>query len=68
MTALCILKMDLHDPEAFKEYMATAPQTVIQYGGRHFSRGGRTATLEGDENTVRSNSTPSRPQRLGTMS
>ena len=53
MTALCILKMDLHDPEAFKQYMATAPQTVIQYGGRHFSRGGRTVTLEGPENTVR---------------
>jgi uncharacterized protein (DUF1330 family) len=53
MTALCILKMDLHDPEAFKQYMANAPQTVIQYGGRHFSRGGRTATLEGPENTVR---------------
>ncbi len=45
--------MDLHDPEAFKEYMAIAPQTVIQYGGRHYSRGGQTATLEGPENTVR---------------
>jgi len=32
--------MDFHDVDAFKKYMANAPQTVIQYGGRHFSRGG----------------------------
>jgi hypothetical protein len=40
MVALCILQMDIHDMEAFKDYIAKAPQTVIQYGGRHFSRGG----------------------------
>ena len=54
MTAYVIADIDVHDAEAYREYVALVPGTVEPFGGRFVIRGGEHETLEGEW----------RPQRL----
>ena len=53
MSAYVIIQVKVTDPEAYKGYADRAPATIEMYGGTYLSRGGRTVTLEGEENTTR---------------
>jgi uncharacterized protein (DUF1330 family) len=46
--AYLIVESQVTDPEAFKRYMAAAPEVVKAFGGEYLVRGGRTQVLEGD--------------------
>ena len=46
--AYLIVESQITDPEAFKRYMAAAPEAVKAFGGAYLVRGGRTQVLEGD--------------------
>src|SRR5690348_4644918 len=48
MTAYVIADIDVHDPEAYREYVALVPDTLKPHGGRFIVRGGASETLEGD--------------------
>jgi uncharacterized protein (DUF1330 family) len=48
MTAYVIADIDVHDPEAYREYVALVPGTVEPFGGRFVVRGGEHETLEGE--------------------
>ena len=54
MTTYVIADIDIHDAEAYREYVALVPGTVEPFGGRFVIRGGEHETLEGEW----------RPQRL----
>jgi uncharacterized protein (DUF1330 family) len=47
MSAYVIAEVEIHDPEAYKEYLRQTPQTIAQYGGRFLARGGRAELLDG---------------------
>jgi uncharacterized protein (DUF1330 family) len=46
--AYIIVESQVTDPEAFKRYMAAAPEIVKAFGGEYLVRGGRMHVLEGD--------------------
>jgi uncharacterized protein (DUF1330 family) len=46
--AYLIVESQVIDPEAFKRYMAAAPDVVKAFGGEYLVRGGRSEVLEGD--------------------
>ena len=46
--AYLIVESQITDPEAFKRYMAAAPEAVKAFGGEYLVRGGRMQVLEGD--------------------
>ncbi len=46
--AYLVVESNISDPEAFKHYMAAAPDVVKAFGGEYLVRGGRMAVLEGD--------------------
>jgi uncharacterized protein (DUF1330 family) len=46
--AYLIVESSITDPEAFKGYMAAAPEVAKAFGGNYLVRGGRMAVLEGD--------------------
>lgn len=46
--AYLIVESNITDPEAFKQYMAAAPEIVKAFGGDYLVRGGRIEVLEGD--------------------
>ncbi|HLL17419.1 MAG TPA: DUF1330 domain-containing protein, partial [Rubrivivax sp.] len=46
--AYLIVESNITDPEAFKRYMAAAPEVVKAFGGEYLVRGGRMQVLEGD--------------------
>ncbi len=46
--AYLIVESKITDPEAFKRYMAAAPEVVKAFGGEYLVRGGRSEVLEGD--------------------
>ncbi len=48
MTADVIVEVDVHDPEAYREYAALVPATLRPHEGRFLVRGGAHETLEGD--------------------
>ena len=48
MPAYLICDIDVHDPEAYKEYAAQVPATLEPFEGRYLVRGGATEPLEGD--------------------
>jgi uncharacterized protein (DUF1330 family) len=48
VSAYVIVETNVHDPEAYKAYMAASPGTIEAFGGRFLVRGGELATLEGD--------------------
>ena len=43
-----ILEIEVVDAETYAEYVAQAPATVEQYGGRYLVRGGAVTPLAGD--------------------
>jgi uncharacterized protein (DUF1330 family) len=47
MTAYVIADIDVHDREAYQEYVALVPGTLEPYQGRFLVRGGQHETLEG---------------------
>lgn len=53
MPAYLIARVDAPNPALLKDYMATTPPIIAQYGGRFLARGGETVTLEGAEETRR---------------
>lgn len=46
-------RVDITDPEKYKDDMAVTPVLIAKYGGRFIVRGGETVTLEGPEETGR---------------
>ena len=47
-TTYLIVESRITDPEAFKRYMAVAPEAVRAFNGEYLVRGGRIEVLEGD--------------------
>lgn len=43
-----IARIDVTNPEPFKDYAAGATEAVNKYGGRYLARGGAYQALEGD--------------------
>ena len=52
-TVYLIVESQISDPEAFKAYLAAAPEAVKAFGGEYLVRGGRIEVLEGDWNPPR---------------
>lgn len=48
MPAYVIADIEIHDPEAYKEYAARVPATLEPFEGRYLVRGGASEVLEGD--------------------
>jgi uncharacterized protein (DUF1330 family) len=48
MTAYVVADIDVHDQEAYREYMALVPASLQPYGGRFLVRGGIHQTLDGE--------------------
>ena len=42
-----IARVDVHDPEAYKAYMAANGEPIARFGGRFIVRGGRHEVAEG---------------------
>lgn len=53
MAAYAIVDVEVHDPEAYREYTAQVPATLERYGGRFIVRGGVAETIEGAWNPQR---------------
>lgn len=53
MAAYLIAKVEVTDPEQYKQYIAATPGIIEKFGGRFIARGGETITLEGPEETRR---------------
>lgn len=48
MAAYVLAEIEITNPEGYKEYTATVPATIAQYGGKFLTRGGAVEVLEGD--------------------
>lgn len=48
MTAYVIADIDVHDAEAYREYVALVPGTIEPFGGRFIVRGGDHQSFEGE--------------------
>jgi uncharacterized protein (DUF1330 family) len=53
MAAYVIVDVEVHNPEAYREYTAQVPATLEPYGGRFIVRGGVAETIEGEWNPQR---------------
>ena len=53
MAAYLIARVDITDPDAYESYKTLAAAAIEKYEGRYLARGGRTETLEGDEESRR---------------
>lgn len=53
MPAYLIAQIDVTDWEQYKKYTAVTPGIIEQFGGRFLTRGGKTVTLEGPEESRR---------------
>ena len=53
MAGYIIARVNVTDPEKYKDYIAVTPGLIAKHGGRFIVRGGETATLEGPEETGR---------------
>ena len=53
MAGYIIARINVTDPEKYKDYTAVTPGLLAKHGGRFIVRGGETATLEGPEETGR---------------
>ena len=53
MAGYIIARVNVTDPEKYKDYTAVTPGLLAKHGGRFIVRGGETATLEGPEETGR---------------
>lgn len=47
MAVYMILEIEVTDPETYASYVAQAPATVAQYGGRYLVRGGAVTPVDG---------------------
>ena len=53
MAGYIIARVNVTDPEKYKDYTAVTPGLIAKYGGRFIVRGGEAVTLEGPEETGR---------------
>ena len=53
MEAYIIVRADIKDMEKYKEYLKIVPKIIESYGGKAIVRGGRTLTLEGNQENRR---------------
>jgi uncharacterized protein (DUF1330 family) len=53
MPAYIIARVQVTDPEQYKEYTKLTPAAIESCGGRFIVRGGKTVTLEGEPETRR---------------
>jgi uncharacterized protein (DUF1330 family) len=53
VAAYIVVRVDVRDWEAYREYMRHTPRVIRKFGGRFIARGGETVTLEGPEETLR---------------
>lgn len=53
MPAYIVVRVNVKNPEAYREYTLHSPRIVAQYGGRFIVRGGESVALEGPESTDR---------------
>jgi len=47
MAAYVMVNVEVHDPDAYRDYQRQVRDTLAQFGGRSVMRGGRAETLEG---------------------
>ncbi len=48
MTAYVIVDIEVHNPEAYRDYLALITPTVAQCGGRYLVRGAESEVISGD--------------------
>ncbi len=53
MPAYLLIRVNVTDPERYRDYMALTPAALAKYQGRFIARGGKSVTLEGPEETRR---------------
>ena len=53
MAGYIIARVNVTDPEEYKNYTAVTPGLIAKYGGHFIVRGGETVTFEGPEETGR---------------
>lgn len=53
MAGYIIARVNVTDPEEYKNYTAVTPGLIAKYGGHFIVRGGEAVTLEGPEETGR---------------
>lgn len=53
MPAYMIARINVTDPEQYKNYIAATPAIIEKFGGKFIARGGETVTLEGEMETRR---------------
>lgn len=53
MSAYLVVRVRVSDAEAYEEYKKLAAASLAKHGGRYLVRGGRTITLEGEEESGR---------------
>lgn len=53
MAAYIVVRADVRDWDAYREYMRHTPRVIARFGGRFIVRGGETVTLEGPEERQR---------------
>ena len=53
MTAYIIARVNVTDPEKYKNYIALSPTAIAAAGGKFLARGGEVVTLEGPQETNR---------------
>jgi len=53
MTAYIIAKINVTNPDQYKEYTKVTPEIIKKFGGRFLARAGETITLEGPEENLR---------------
>jgi uncharacterized protein (DUF1330 family) len=49
MPAYAIVLVDVTDQEQYSKYTQSTPAVIAQFGGKFLVRGGKTTTLEGEE-------------------
>lgn len=53
MAAYLIARVNVTDPDKYKNYQALTPAAIEKHGGRFVVRGGPVVTVEGEEETRR---------------
>lgn len=53
MSAYLVVRVRVSDARAYEEYKKLAAASIEKHGGRYLVRGGRTLTLEGEEESSR---------------
>lgn len=48
MAVYFMAKIEIKDPEKYKDYLAVVPKIIENYGGKAIVKGGKTETLEGE--------------------